>query len=38
MPNYPMNCTTKSAIYVMELTVRGGVSMGKGKNQSAFLK
>ena len=27
MPNYPMNCTTKSAIYVMELTVMGGVPM-----------
>ena len=25
MPNYAMNCTTESAIYVMELTVRGGV-------------
>ena len=27
MPNYPMNCTTKSTIYVMELTVMGWVPM-----------
>ena len=25
MPNYAVNCTTESAIYVMELTVMGGV-------------
>ena len=27
MPNYPMNCTTESAIYVMELTVMGWMPM-----------
>ena len=30
MPNYPMNCTSKSAIYVMELTVMGRVPIKKG--------
>ena len=30
MPNYAVNCTTESAIYVMELTVIGGVPIKKG--------
>ncbi len=29
-----MNRTTESAIYVMKLMVRGGVSMGNDKNQT----
>ena len=27
-PIYTVNCTTESAIYVMELTVMGGVPIG----------
>ena len=30
MPIYAVNCTTESAIYVMELTATGGVPIKKG--------
>ena len=33
MPIYAVNCTTESAIYVMELTATGGVPIKKGGNK-----
>ena len=38
MPNYPMNCTTKSAIYVMELTVMEWMPMREWQKSICILK
>ena len=38
MPNYAVNCTTESAIYVMELTVRGWMPMREWQKLICILK
>ena len=38
MPIYAVNCTTESAIYVMELTVMGWVSIGLKLNLHSWNK
>ena len=38
MPIYAVNCTTESAIYVMELTVMGWTPMREWKKSIYILK